>query len=163
MLATATSFEATIKKSNGMKKKTPYENRYLHIDATGSLVKIPLRFPENHGTAYNRILNHYLILKNSSLMHLKQSSVKVGELITSRHDVRQLKSFLNDYKFDYKKLMSDQCHFRLIIIDYSWVLIHSILRSINEVSVIDYANRIFRLANGVLSELNRQNFINRPI
>ncbi|CAF1113260.1 unnamed protein product [Brachionus calyciflorus] len=100
-------------------KATSYKKRILHVDATGSLVKIPLRYTKNQGTEFNRILNYFCILKNEKFIGSKEGSVQIGELISSRHDVRQIKSFFSDYKFDYEKISNDYFIFRLIVIDYS--------------------------------------------
>jgi hypothetical protein len=46
--------------------KTPYEDRILHIDATGGLVKVSNKFTDQH-VNYKRILNYFFLVRNTNL------------------------------------------------------------------------------------------------
>ena len=75
----------------------------------------------------------------------------VGEMSTSKHDVDQMRIFLNVIKSSYFKYTREKLVFRLIVIDYSWASVHAILSALNEEDVIQYANRVFSLLNGEIT------------
>ena len=73
----------------------------------------------------------------------------VAELSTSKHDVQELQFFFETIKFSYERSFDGQSLiFRMIVIDYSWVLIHGLLKSFNSETIQDYANRIYDLSTG---------------
>lgn len=111
--------------------ETPHEKRILHIDATGSMVDVADKHTKDNHDGYKRILNYFCLLKNSA--NQAQRGVVVSELISSSHDSNSLASFFFAVKLDYAKVYNkDVFRFRLVVIDYSWALIHSILsNSIN--------------------------------
>ncbi|RNA06625.1 hypothetical protein BpHYR1_002505 [Brachionus plicatilis] len=72
---------------------------------------------------------------NNSTQELSKS-VMVAEYGTSRHDVFRI---------------SKPLYFRLIVIDYSWALIHSVLDELTKESPLDYAERVFNFAKDELN------------
>ena len=73
----------------------------------------------------------------------------VAELSTSRHDVQELQFYFETLKFSYEgKFDGQQLIFRMVVIDYSLVLIHGLLKSFNSETIQDYANRIYDLSTG---------------
>jgi len=75
----------------------------------------------------------------------------VGEMSTSRHDVFQIKYFFNTLSTSYLKYTGEKLSFRLVVIDYSWASIHSILGSLNYEDPITYANRVLKLVNNEIT------------
>ena len=121
--------------------RTPYEQRVLHIDATGNLVKV-------HGNVYKRILNYTFLVKNYSLRDIEESPFQLGEFISSNHDVMPLTIMIMRMKYQFEKFFSKQFNFRIFVCDFSWTLIHSAIESLNQISIIQYANLVMELANG---------------
>lgn len=138
--------------------KVDRKYRFLHFDATGSLVSIPQKYQKHDNFSFKRILNYFMILSaqineseqiiDSVQKKEKNPSVNVGELVSSEHDVRALTNFLNNYAFSYKILYEEDIYFRLIILDYSWASIHAVLRAFCLEDVGDYAKRVFKLSKG---------------
>ena len=61
--------------------KTPYDDRILHIDATGSQVKIKKQLAQSdYISLYNRILNYYMLVKNTKILKPHQSTFQLGKL-----------------------------------------------------------------------------------
>ena len=111
-------------------KSVEPDRRILHIDATGSLVNLTKRNLKETSVSYNRTLNYFLVLKDLKDLEVNRvRSAMVGELVSSRHDVFGQSSFLGALKFDFEKLFKDKLVARLVITDYSWAAIHSILET----------------------------------
>lgn len=83
----------------------------------------------------------------------------VAEYSTSRHDVFSISCFFKKIKFTYQSLYKEPIYFRLIVIDYSWALIHSILDEFTNETPLDYAERVFKLANGELKEFRTKSWL----
>lgn len=64
-------------------KSIPEDQRILHCDATGGLVKIPKYMRE-----YNQILNYVLFLKDGR--DLTRDGICILEMSTSRHDAYRI-------------------------------------------------------------------------
>ena len=79
----------------------------------------------------------------------------VAELSTDRHDTQEISIFLMQLKSMYQKFYgaSNLC-FRLICLDYCWASIHSFLAILNQETIEEYAQRIFKLATGSISIRN---------
>ena len=64
--------------------------------------------------------------------------------VSSGHDVCYISQYFIKMVFGYESLHGPRsCTFRLIIIDFAWALIHSILKEFNNETVIEYAHRVF--------------------
>ena len=65
--------------------KTPYNDRVLHIDATGSQVKVKKQNIQQVEDlcVYKRILNYYLLVKNMGIEKPDQSSFQLGTKIVN--------------------------------------------------------------------------------
>ena len=59
--------------------KTNYRDRILHIDATGSLVKVADQQNKQKVIQYKRILNYYCLVNNLSLIGKADSSFQLGK------------------------------------------------------------------------------------
>ena len=117
----------------------------LHIDASGNLVKV-------HGNVYKRTLNYTFLVKNYSLRDIEESSFQLGEFISSNHDVLPLTIMIMRMKYQFEKFLSKQFNFRIFVCDFSWTLIHSAIESLNQISIIQYANLVMKLANDKLNK-----------
>lgn len=114
-------------------KETKYEDRILHVDATGSLVDVPEKHTRDSHKGYKRILNYFCLLKNGA--NLSQRGLLLSELLSSAHDSCSLAKFFFAMRLDYAKVCrGEELRFRLVVIDYSWALIHSLLS--NLISII---------------------------
>ncbi len=124
-------------------KLLPYEDRVLHIDATGGLVSIKKCHTKDNYNDYNRILHYFCLLKNRQ----KKGGVIISELVSSAHDVFQISEFFLKTKFNFERLNGpNSFNFRLIVIDFASALIHSVLLVFNRQSVLEYANIVYKLA-----------------
>ncbi len=72
----------------------------------------------------------------------------VGEFSSSKHDVGTLSMFFNYIKFEFEKHFKDLFAFRLVVIDYSFASIHSILNTLNKMEIIEYAKHILEISEG---------------
>lgn len=73
----------------------------------------------------------------------------MGELCTSQHDVINLTNFFNTLRISYLKYNETyELSFRLIVINFSWALIQSLISGIFCETITDYANRVYELAKG---------------
>ena len=123
--------------------RTIYGHRVLHVDATGNLVKVP-----HH--QYKRVLNYSFIVKNYSLSAAEESSFLLGEFISSNQEVFPLTVFINRMKYQFEKVYTP-FNFRLVVSDFSWTILHSTIESLNQMSIIKYANIVMQFANGLLN------------
>lgn len=100
---------------------------------------------------YNRILTYFMVLRSIKDFEAKVKGhyAMVGEMSSSRHDVFQIKHFLDTLNCAYSKYTDEKLYFRLVVIDYSWASIHAVLNSLNNEDPINYANRIFRMLQGL--------------
>lgn len=117
------------------------ENRILHLDATGNLVKA-----RKTGDSYGQILNYCFYLKNSS--DLDEGGLPICEVATSRHDTLTIMDMCQLLANNYYKISQTSIFFRLIVIDYSWTEIHATLRGFNDESVIQYMHRVYDVSIG---------------
>ncbi len=113
---------------------------------------LKFRFFTNEEVNFEKILNYFCILKkinrtNDGDEYKKQ--VLVGELCTSQHDVINLTNFFNTLRISYLKYSETyDLSFRLVVLNYSWALIQSIISGIFCENVTDYASRVYELAKG---------------
>lgn len=128
--------------------RTAYNDRILHVDAIGSLVKIGEKQNNYKFADYKRILNYCLLLKNKKHLGANSGNALVGEYITSCHDVKQLSKFFLEYRYTYEQVYNEKLNFRLIITDLTWTIIHSLLREFNDMDVIQYSNMVLKVAKG---------------
>jgi hypothetical protein len=128
---------------------TDYHKRFLHIDATGNIVCIGKKFTKHQHRDHNRILTYYNLMKNSDFLDQTNGSVLVGELTSDAHDVITINNYLNILKQGYEKINRyDTYNFRLITVDMSWALNHSIVNVFNKMDIDKYGDKVFELASG---------------
>ena len=127
-------------------RSVPPENRIGHFDATGNLSRIPKQKRE-----YARMLNHMLLLKDSRNMidilsgKTTKSSI-VADLSTTRQDVYRISDFFRCLKTDYETLYSQSLSFRLIVCDYAWASMHSIVEAFNNQTMDQYCQKVWQLS-----------------
>jgi len=125
--------------------------RVLHIDATSDLVKLTKRQLDVYiDIDFKQILNYFCVLKNiHKNKREKGSSVLVGEMVSSKQDTNEIECFLRTLRFNFCLCYpNDKFYFRLIVVDYSWALIHAVSGAINNETIIAYANRVYKLSIG---------------
>lgn len=84
---------------------------------------------------------------------ITENQVLLGELISSAHDMSYISQFLLKMKNDYLSIYNN-FNFRLVVTDWSWAMIHSIVEQINRQDIHEYAQFIFDFAKGD-SEINQ--------
>ena len=104
------------------------ENRIAFYDATGNLTRIP-----------KQIKNSRHIMDNVSGKTTKSSVV--ADMTTTRQDVYRISDFLLCLKTDYENLYSKTLHFRLIVCDFSWASMHSIVEAFNNQKMEVYSQK----------------------
>ena len=122
----------------------PADQRLVFCDSTGGLVNIPDEVKQ-----YKRILNYVTKVKDLRLYNtsLETKSAIINEMVTSRHDTYRCKDMFEYLKSSFlQRYPSDQFKFRLITTDYSWALMHGILEAVMNETVIQYAERVFKLS-----------------
>ena len=60
--------------------RTPFNDRVLHIDATGSIVTINNKSKQQYAS-YKRILNYFLLLKNDKIQDISCSKIQIGNFL----------------------------------------------------------------------------------
>ncbi|CAF1110079.1 unnamed protein product [Brachionus calyciflorus] len=140
-------------------KMTAYEDRILHIDATGGLVNVADRY--QHYKKYSRFLTYFCYLKNAKTIDQTNGAVLLSEMTTSIQDVSQLTSFFFKTKFEYEKNNKDKFRFRMIVTDMCWALVHSIIDVLNRETVIEYSKSVFEMASGnmTLNQINSKSWL----
>ena len=135
----------------------PDDNRVAFFDATGNLVRIPKDKRE-----YSRMLTHSLLIKDSrqimdNISRNGKSSV-VAEMSTTRQDVYRISDFFRCLKTDYENLYSGTLKFRLIVCDYAWASMHSIVEAFNDQKMEEYSKKVWQLSKGEV-EPNSQTWL----
>jgi hypothetical protein len=104
----------------------------LFLDATGSIVRSPIC--HNHP---GKSLLYY-----AGVISAHESIVPMFEFISSSHDVQTVTRAL----LKYRTFLTEECKFLhlkwpvfgIVVTDYSWVLIRSVLSAFNNMGLIDY-------------------------
>jgi hypothetical protein len=127
-------------------KNIPYQHRVIHIDATGQLVRIP-----RHDASYKRLLNYFILLKDlreikNCKIGTKTKSALISEMVSSEHDSYRITDFLNHLKRDYERVFSDNLSFRLVVSDFCWATMHSVVKSFNTQTLLEYATCVYELS-----------------
>ena len=113
------------------------------------MVKVGKRHNINFG-AYPDILNYYALVVNPAVRKAENvaHTFQLAELASSAQDIEAIKMFFNRIKSKYGSLYKQQpCNFRLIVSDYSWAIMHSVIDSFNGMSVIDYSKVVYKIGN----------------
>ena len=132
----------------------PVEDRILHFDATGGLVKAN---GKKDGHDYGQILTYALIAQN--IKHLTQSKyLLLSETTTSRHDTQSITKMLLTVQAAYgRRYPNDGKLCYIIVLDLAWASIHAAC-TINRESFVDYNRRVWRLAQGDLTAILKDKF-----
>ena len=137
----------------------PQEYRVAFYDATGNLCRIPKVKRE-----YSRMLNHTILLKDSRQIidNISGKSTKssvVADMSTTRQDVYRISDFFRCLKTDYENLYSQTLSFRLIVCDYSWASMHSIVEAFNDQKMEDYSKKVWQLSRSEIDAKEQTWFI----
>ena len=130
----------------------PVDDRILHFDATGGLVKA-----KGDGHDYGQILTYGLIAQN--IKKLTQGKfLLLGETTTSSHDTESITKMLLTIQAAYgRRYPNDAKLCYMIVLDLAWASIHAAC-TLNRESFVDYNRRIFRLASGDQSAIMKDKF-----
>jgi hypothetical protein len=98
---------------------------------------------------FQRMLNHLMLLKDSRYLNDKitdksSKSVLVGDICTTRQDVYRISDFLRSFKTDFEQVYLTNLQFWVIICDYSWALMRSIVEALNNQLMEDYAVKVWK-------------------
>lgn len=156
--------------------KTVYEDRIMHIDATGQLVRVGDYSEIQKHADYKRILNYTVLVRNPMLAHESirkfqlgkliwqncqvsfifliklNASIFLAELISSSQTTRTLTTFLLRLKMTFEEIAKKSFNFRLVVSDFCWAVIHSAVTVLNGIEVSVYATRVFDFAHNRLCD-----------
>ncbi|EFN77632.1 120.7 kDa protein in NOF-FB transposable element, partial [Harpegnathos saltator] len=93
----------------------------VHFDATGSVVRKP------YNIYCKRIMYYALVMKKG------ESIISIAEMITSEHDILSI-SILLKRKWPF---------FKVVVVDWSWALINSLMNEWNRCNIREYLERIY--------------------
>ena len=89
------------------------------------------------------------IYKNLSLIDKKECKAIISELISSAHDIAQISQHYLKMRLDFEKIYPNKpFSFRLIVTDWSWATIHSLIEQFNMQSIHQYADMMFEFSQG---------------
>ena len=71
--------------------------------------------------------------------------LRIAEFISSC-EAEPFSIFLQRLKFASKKDFNQYLNFRLVVIDFSWQIMHSVLHSLNQQTIPEYADVVYRVA-----------------
>jgi hypothetical protein len=74
-----------------------------------------------------------------------KSSV-IADMSSTRQDVYRISDFFRCLKTDYENLYSQTLSFRLIVCDYSWASMHSIVEAFNNQNMEEYSKKVWQLS-----------------
>jgi hypothetical protein len=129
----------------------PELERVVHIDASGTFVNIS----KKTGFVYQRILNYAMVMTDDRREYAK-NYVVIGEMVSSTHDVYSISKFTAKFKFEYERLYKKDLVFKLVVMDYSFAMLHAVLQTLNHETVEEYANRVFKFSSNMVSQKSRQ-------
>ena len=67
-------------------------------------------------------------------------------MCTTRQDVYRISDFLRSFKTDFEQVYSTNLQFRLVVCDYSWATMHSIVEALNNQLMENYAVKVWKLS-----------------
>lgn len=102
--------------------RTNYDDRILHIDATGSLVNVGCKQNNYKWKEFSRMLNYFFIMNNKKFINDKTGRVMISEFVTSSQNVLSINSNLQQVKYDYERIYKQKLKFLVIVSDFSWVI-----------------------------------------
>lgn len=120
------------------------------MDSTGGLVQIPKK-----NRIYQKIFNYFLLLKdlrNFDDEDMREKSVLITELVSSRHTVYAITTFLRFLKMEFERIYKTRISFRILVIDYSWPEMHASLEVFNLDTIETYSKHVYRIATAPLSD-----------
>jgi hypothetical protein len=105
----------------------------LHFDATGSMVR-DLNC-HDHGEK--------TVLYYAAVISVNGKIFPLAELISAKHDANTITQFLKNYKQFVHDSKINGPIFQVVVTDFSWALIKSVLDGFNKLNVLDYLNVTF--------------------
>ena len=90
---------------------TPDVDRVLHLDATGSLVKLS----NNQDVLNKRVLNYICMVKNYKLVNQEASKFQLGKFILNFIRIELIEFILNAFEFSRIYIIKPRCYFNKCI------------------------------------------------
>jgi hypothetical protein len=87
-----------------------------------------------------------------------KSSV-IAEMSTTRQDVYRISDFFRCLKTDNENLYSQPLFFRLIVCDYLWTSMHSIVEAFKNQKMEEYCKKVWELSTNQIEANNHTWFI----
>lgn len=112
-------------------------DRIAHFDATGSVVHKP------RDIYCKRIMYYAIVVKKS------ESIIPIAEMITSEHDIASISILLKKYRQFAEVNRRKWPLFKVVVVDWSWALINSLMNEWNRCDITEYLERVYSsLDNG---------------
>lgn len=106
-------------------------NLIVHIDGTGNIVRKPYKIKSK------KVMLHSILIRN------RRFTLPLAELLSSDQDTFTIKHFLKAYR----KFVVDNEYqwplFRIVVTDWSWALINSVMSAWNKTDITQYLNETF--------------------
>ncbi|CAF0907232.1 unnamed protein product [Brachionus calyciflorus] len=129
-----------------MWKKIRNLNPVVHFDATGGIIKDIKG--QKKPFLYSMVVHDFE----------SKSIIPIIEFLTTNHTTANISKFLFSIKYILESLGPDKnCLAKIIVTDFSWPLIKSILDVFNKMSVIEYLVWSFDFINSLYNETNDAN------
>jgi len=106
-------------------------DQIAHFDATGSIVRKP------RDIYCKRIMYYVMVIKKG------ESIIPIVEMITSEHDIPSICILLKRYRHFIETNRRKWPLFKVVVVDWSWALINSLMNEWNRLDVTDYLKQVY--------------------
>ncbi|XP_052216774.1 uncharacterized protein LOC127834780 isoform X2 [Dreissena polymorpha] len=107
-------------------------NLHLYLDATGSVIdKVPYQ--------RTRLLYYAIVIEGAG----NNPPIPVAEFISYRHIVSDISNFLSRFQYAAQKVSQKYNNPKIVEVDFSWALIHSVCQTFNRFSTNIYMEKVW--------------------
>lgn len=110
-------------------------DQIAHFDSTGSVIRKP------KDIYCKRIMYYAMVIKKG------ESIIPIAEMITSNHDIPSICILLKRYRQFVEMNRRKWPLFKVVVVDWSWALINSLMIEWNRCDIIDYLKRVYLILN----------------
>jgi len=110
-------------------------DQIAHFDVTGSVIRKP------KDIYCKRIMYYVMVIKKG------ESIIPIAEMITSNHDIPSISILLKRYRQFVEINQRKWPLFKVVVVDWSWALINSLLIEWNRCNIVDYLKRVYLNVN----------------
>lgn len=107
------------------------EPMILHMDATGSLIRMPTVLKNGKIFEYDIVSKH------------TDEIVKLATMITCKHGIPSISTFLKNYRAFIEETVGRWPFANAMVVDWAWASIHSILHEWNNLDVTQYLQILY--------------------